>query len=284
MSFSSQDGHIQIGCQGWNYADWVTPAAGAAEVFYPRGTRAPEMLEVYARAFETVEVDSTFYAVPSASAIDRWLKRTPPGFTFSLKLPQTITHENALRGAVAEEILTEFCARARGLEAKLASVLIQLPPQFTATPENFRALGEFLPLLPSDIRFGVEFRDRDWFNEKTVELLARYHVAPALVEGMWVESERVWRVAENWSGDFVYVRWMGERDLTRFDIVQRARDENLRAWGAVLTNLSKRVPRVYAYFSNFYEGHAPASANKLKRLLGQSTIEPDELEDQPSLF
>ncbi|HVF87387.1 MAG TPA: DUF72 domain-containing protein [Pyrinomonadaceae bacterium] len=284
MSIPSKDGDIQIGCQGWKYADWVTPAAGAAEVFYPRGTRATEMLEVYARAFGTVEVDSTFYAVPTASAIDGWLKCTPPNFTFSLKLPQTITHENALRGAAAKKVLTEFCARACALESKLASVLIQLPPQFTATPENFRAVAEFLPLLPSDIRFGVEFRDRDWFNEKTVELLARYNVAPALVEGMWVESERVWRVAEDWSGDFAYVRWMGERDLTRFDIVRRARDENLRAWGVVLANLSKRVPRVYAYFSNFYEGHAPASANKLKGLLGQATINPDDLESQPSLF
>ena len=138
--------------------------------------------------------------------------------------------------------------------------------------------------IRDSIRFGVEFRDRDWFNEKTVELLVRYHVVPALVEGMWVESERVWRVAENWPGDFVYVRWMGERDLTRFDIVQRARDENLCAWSAVLRNLSKRVPRVYAYFSNFYEGHAPTSANRLKGLLGQATINPDDLENQPSLF
>lgn len=284
MSVSSEVGDIQVGCQGWNYADWVTPAVGAAEVFYPRGTRAAEMLDVYARAFETVEVDSTFYAVPSASAVEGWLKRTPPGFTFSLKLPQAITHENALRGAEAARVLEEFCARARGLKEKLAAVLIQLPPHFAMLPENFRALAEFLTLLPSDIKFSVEFRDRDWFNEKTIELLARHNVSPALVEGRWVESERVWRAVENWSGDFAYVRWMGERDLTRFDTVQRPRDANLRAWGAVLTELQKRVPRVYAYFSNFHEGHAPASANKLKSLLGQPTISPGDLENQPSLF
>lgn len=88
--------HVHIGCQGWNYNDWVSgPASGG--IFYPHGTRTAEMLEVYARAFETVEVDSTFYAVPSAATVDGWMKRTPTQFTFSLKLPQEITHERGLR-------------------------------------------------------------------------------------------------------------------------------------------------------------------------------------------
>jgi uncharacterized protein YecE (DUF72 family) len=281
----SPDERIQVGCQGWNYADWVTPAA-ASEVFYPRGTRADRMLAVYARAFETVEVDSTFYAVPAASVVEGWKRKVPARFTFSLKLPQEITHRHALRGDAAARLLDEFCARARLLGEKLGVVLIQLPPQFEAVPENFRALGEFLPLLPRDIRFAVEFRERFWFDEKALEVFARYpHVVSALVEGAWVESARVWRVAEALPpADFVYVRWMGERDLTRFDRVERARDENLRAWGEVLRRQAERGASVFAYFSNFYEGHAPASANKLKRLLAQATLGPEDLEDQPSLF
>src|SRR5918998_2567989 len=99
---SARADRIQVGCQGWNYDDWVTPPAGQSPVFYPRGTRAADMLALYARAFETVEVDSTFYAVPAASTVDAWHKRTPHGFTFSLKLPQAITHEFALRAAAAE--------------------------------------------------------------------------------------------------------------------------------------------------------------------------------------
>ena len=75
--------------------------------------------------------------------------------------------------------------------------------------------------------------------------------------------------------DFVYVRWMGERDLTRFDIVQRDRDANLERWAEAVERLRARVPAVYAYFSNFYEGHAPASANRLKRLLGQPIVDPE---------
>jgi uncharacterized protein YecE (DUF72 family) len=278
---------VQVGCQGWNYDDWVTPAASARPVFYPRGTRPEHMLDVYARAFDTVEVDSTFYAAPSDSTYDGWHRRTPDGFTFALKLPQEVTHEAALRGARAARRLTEFCRGARRLGPKLAAVLVQLPPQFEATRENMRALEEFLPLLPRDIRFAVEFRDSFWFEEELLAPLAPYpHVSLALVEGPWATRERVWRAAAPLldSTDFAYVRWMGARDLVRFDEVQRPRDANLERWAAAVERLTQRVPYTCAYFSNFYEGHAPASAHKLKRLLGEQTVEPEDLENQPSLF
>src|SRR5919107_876102 len=283
----SRAARVHVGCQGWNYDDWVTPALGPRAVFYPRGTRADRMLDIYARAFDTVEVDSTFYAIPTDSAVDGWRRRAPEGFTFALKLPREITHEHALQGARAERALEEFCLAARRLGDRLAAVLIQLPPQFEATRENLRALSDFIPLLPEDIRFAVEFRDPFWFEEELlVPLSLRRNVSLALVEGPWVTRERVWRAAAALldSSDFAYVRWMGERDLTRFDEVVRPRDLNLDKWAAALERLRGRVPAVYAYFSNFYEGHAPASANKLKRLLGEPTVTPEDLEDQPSLF
>lgn len=278
---------VRVGCQGWNYDDWVTPPAAPRPVFYPNGTRAEHMLEAYARAFETVEVDSTFYAAPTDATYDAWARRVPEGFTFALKLPQRITHEESLRGGVAADALAEFCRGARRLKEKLAAVLVQLPPQFEATRENLRALADFLPLLPSDIRFAVEFRDPFWFEEELlVPLSLQPNVSLALVEGPWVTRERVWRAAATLldTTDFAYVRWMGARDLTRFDEVVRPRDSNLEKWAAALERLRARVPRVYAYFSNFYEGHAPASANRLKRLLGEATVAPEDLEDQPSLF
>jgi uncharacterized protein YecE (DUF72 family) len=278
---------VRVGCQGWNYADWVTPAGGARAVFYPRGTRADRMLEAYARAFDSVEVDSTFYAAPAETVLDGWARRTPEGFTFSLKLPQEITHEHALRGGRAAAALADFCARARRLGPKLAAVLVQLPPQFEATAENARALAEFLPLLPADIRFAVELRDPFWFEEELLEPLAgRRNISLALVEGPWVTRERQWRAAARVldATGFAYVRWMGARDLTRFDAVAREMDANLHRWSRAVERLAERRLTVFAYFSNFYEGHAPASANKLKRLLGQEVIEPDELENQPSLF
>ena len=278
---------VQVGCQGWTYDDWVTPPAAARPVFYPRGTRAEHMLDAYARAFDTVEVDSTFYAAPSDSTYDAWARKTPGGFTFALKLPQKITHEESLRGARAAEALEEFCRGARRLGGKLAAVLVQLPPQFEATRDNLRALSEFLPLLPADIRFAVEFRDPFWFEEELlVPLSLQPNVSLALVEGPWVTRERLWRAAATLldTSDHAYVRWMGARDLTRFDEVVRPRDANLDRWAAAAERLRERGQTVYAYFSNFYEGHAPASANKLKRLLGEPVVGPEDLENQPSLF
>ena len=278
---------VQVGCQGWNYDDWVTPKASARPVFYPSGTRAEHMLDVYARAFETVEVDSTFYAAPADSTYDAWGRRTPDDFTFALKLPREITHGHALRGERAAQALADFCRGARRLGPKLAAVLVQLPPQFEATRENLRALSEFLPLLPADIRFAVELRDPFWFEEELlVPLSLQPNVSLALVEGPWVTRERAWRAAAPLldATDFAYARWMGARDLTRFDEVQRPRDANLERWAAAVERLRERVPYVFAYFSNFYEGHAPASANKLKRLLGQPVVGPEDLEHQPSLF
>jgi uncharacterized protein YecE (DUF72 family) len=274
---------VHVGCQGWNYEDWVSGAAGSPSIFYPKGTRAAEMLEIYARAFETVEVDSTFYAIPSAQTIESWAKRTPEGFTFSLKLPQEITHTRALRsGSVI--LLEEFCARVRALGARLGVVLIQMPPQFELTTENAHALREFLPHLPRDMRFSIEFRHTDWMRRRVADLLAKHNVALALIEGRWIERAEMELFIQRPTADFAYIRWMGERDLSRFDTITRAQDKNLQAWHETITGLRARTSHVFAYFSNFYEGHAPASANKLKRLLKQETVEASSLEDQPSLF
>ncbi|HUQ34131.1 MAG TPA: DUF72 domain-containing protein [Pyrinomonadaceae bacterium] len=281
MPLSKDESSIEVGCQGWNYTDWVTGPID--RVFYPQGTRAADMLEVYGRAFGTVEVDSTFYAIPPTSVFEGWAKRTPPRFTFSLKLPQEITHERAL-GTGTTQILEEFCERARTLQNRLASVLIQLPPQFELNRENGLALRAFLPRLPRDIRFSIEFRSPGWLKQTVLDFLAEQGVAICLVEGQWIAPEVVQSLAESPTADFTYIRWMGARNLSRFDLVQRPQDENLHQWSKAITRLAKRVSHVYAYFSNYYEGHAPASANKLKRLLGQRVVEAADMEDQPPLF
>ncbi len=278
---STTDAHI--GCQGWNYDDWVTPPAAPAHVFYPHGTRTADMLATYARAFDTVEVDSTFYAVPAASTIDLWTQRAPAQFTFSLKLPQAITHEAGLQPG-GYSLLDEFCTTARRLKGKLGVVLVQLPPQFEATPDAISTLKSFLPRLPKDMRFAVEFRHDSWTQVETAELLARYDVSIALVEGPWINRRALWQMFAVAPVPFAYVRWMGARDLARFDQVVRARTRNLDLWRDVITRLCARGTNVYAYFSNYYEGHAPASANSLKQLLGQQIVAPAALADQPSLF
>jgi uncharacterized protein YecE (DUF72 family) len=271
---------IRIGCQGWNYADWTTKAGGAS-VFYPRGTRANEMLEIYARAFETIEVDSTFYAVPPGLTVENWYKKTPAEFTFSLKMPQEITHEYNLREG-AFPLLEEFCERVLLLKEKLGAVLVQLPPNFEASKENARGLRDFLAFLPKGIRFAVEFRNREWLVDWTFGELAKNEVALCLVEGSWIPREMMFEAITRQTADFAYVRFMGERDLQTFDRVVRPQDAQMRLWKEEIEKLKARD--AFVYFSNFYEGFAPASVNKIKKSFGQKTIEPGELENQSSLF
>ncbi len=269
-----------VGCQGWNYDDWTTKADGAT-VFYPRGTKSNEMLENYARIFETVEVDSTFYAIPASSAVENWYRKTPDSFTFSLKLPREITHEHFLR-ETAFQILDEFCERVLLLKEKLAVVLVQLPPQFEASKENARALRNFLERLPPEIRFAVEFRSREWLIEWTFEELEKNRVALCLVEGNWIPREQTFAAIEKLETDFAYIRFMGERDLTKFDRIYRAQDANLQMWKSEIERI--KAKEIFVYFSNFYEGHAPASANALKKSFGQKIVEAGSLENQKSLF
>src|SRR5690242_12347520 len=99
MPIPSMDAKLHIGTQGWNYSAWVGP-------FYPEGTRPADFLSTYARAFSTVEVDSTFYAIPAVKTVRGWANRTPADFLFSLKLPQEITHERRLRGV--DELAKQF--------------------------------------------------------------------------------------------------------------------------------------------------------------------------------
>ncbi len=272
--------NIEIGCQGWNYDDWITKADGET-VFYPRGTKSGEMLEIYAQMFDTIEVDSTFYAIPPISSIENWYKKTPENFTFSLKLPQEITHEYNLREP-SFPALNEFCERILLLKEKLGVVLIQLPPNFDATKENARALREFLAELPKNIRFAVEFRNREWMIDWTLDELKKHKVALCLVEGSWIPREMMFRAIRKPTADFAYIRFMGERDLTRFDKIYRPQDANLQMWKTEIEKIEARD--IYIYFSNYYEGHAPESVNKLKRLLGQQIVEAANFEVQSSLF
>lgn len=273
--------NIHIGAQGWNYEDWLGP-------FYPRGTRSGDFLEVYAKAFDTVEIDSTFYAVPAANAVEGWRKRAPEGFTYSLKLPQEITHQQRLRDSQA--VLEQFCERVSLLGEKLALILIQLPPDFG--PLSVEALKQFLPLLPRQLRFAIEFRDRTWLNktngERVLPLLRAAGVGLALSDSPWVPRELLFRLIERWErwalAEFAYVRWMAPRDLTVFSHVQIERTQELTEWASAVKELSARVKQVYGYFSNYYQGHSPASVQQFKELLGLRVVPLEDLIVQPALF
>jgi len=267
---------IRIGTQGWNYPAWVGP-------FYPTGTRPSDMLSLYGRAFGTVEIDSTFYAPPVDPVVRAWKSRVPPGFAFALKVPQEITHERRL--VDADQPLATFLERARMLEDRLGPLLLQTPPDWAPTRESRAALAAFLPQLPRDLRWAVEFRDPRWLDDETLALLAAHEVALTLVEGRWVRRERVLSLAERPTAPFAYVRWLGpDRRLVDYSHVQVSRDEEMGVWSFALEALRGRVREIFGFFNNHFQGHAPESARRMQRHLGQEVVEPETLRDQGDLF
>lgn len=271
---------IRTGCQGWSYTDWITPVGGE-HVFYPAGTRQGDMLGLYSEMFDTVEVDSTFYALPSPNTFESWHSGTTEGFRFALKMPREITHELRLRKA-SYPVAEEFFARAMLLREKLGPILIQLPPSFRAERANARELREFLSFLPEEVNFAVEFRDPKWLVEWTFDELEKRGTWLCTVEGEWIGREQWFAALDRKSDLPVYVRFMGARDLERFDRVVRPQDRLIAQWYDWMRALRDRD--LYVYFSNLLEGFAPASVNKLRELSGQGKADFGELEVRNRLF
>lgn len=261
-----------VGTQGWNYDAW----AGS---FYPTGTPSLDRLELYSRVFDTVEIDSTFYAMPPAERFRSWYDRTPDGFVFTVKLPRDITHDARLVNT--DEVLHEFCNRASLLGDKLGPLLVQLPPDMSVRERP--AVEQFVRGLPAELEFAVEFRDAGWFDERTYDLLGGLGLAMAVSVGPWLGSERALEVAAAAPGSFQYLRWMGApRHQPMTAALVAGRTDDLQAWAARI--LSRNAPVVYAYFNNDYQGHSPESARRLQRALGLEPADPSLLREQQDLF
>jgi uncharacterized protein YecE (DUF72 family) len=268
---------ILIGTQGWNYDAWVGP-------LYPRGTRPAEYLTTYARAFRAVEVDSTFYAIPEAKAVRAWAERTPPDFTFALKMPQEVTHERRLRDA--DGVVRDFVERARELGTKLGPILLQMKPDFG--PDELASLERFAPTLPHDLRFAIELRQSRWMRNDVLphllEVLEQHGIALALSDGKWIRRDTLLKLAQRPTGSFLYVRWMGpDREITDYSHIQFDRSEEIRAWAEVLRNVAN-TKEIFGFFNNHFAGHSPASAREMQSLLGQEAVDPETLRGQRTLF
>lgn len=246
---------VHIGCCGWHYDDW----RGS---FYEHDIDSDQELGSYAVTFDTVEIDSTFYGIPLPATVHQWFQRTPARFRFAAKVPRTITHEASLSEKTKE--FPAFCGVMRGLGQKLAVLLIQLPPSFTA--QSAGTLEGFLDQLPTDIRFAVEVRHRSLFTDDTYGMLRHHRVA-------WVISDiRGLPIVEKVTADFSYIRWMGNRDeVNAYDHETINRSAELAEWQMRLKILRSQVSDVFGYFNNHYSGHAPATAQRFKELIGLPT-------------
>lgn len=259
-----------MGTQGWSYDDWVGR-------FYPPGSRPGDWLALYARAFDVVEVDSTFYGPPPPDRYASWRDRTPDGFLFTLKMPGEVTHEARLQDP---RPALRFCREARTLGGKLAAILIQLPPDFG--PAGLDVTARFLQSLPDDLQFAIEFRDRAWLGPETMAMLRDTGAALALSTGPWLDEPAARSLAEDAPGRFLYLRWLGSPRHHDLASLMVERDREVQEWARRIRALD--ADRVLAFFNNDYQGHAPTSARRLQSLLGQAPVPPEELSPQRELF
>ncbi len=252
---------IHIGVQGFSPRDWVG-------TFYPPGLPQRDFLDFYAQVFDSVELNTTFYAIPPARTVLAWARRTPPGFTFTAKMPQSITHEKKLLGV--EQEVASFVDRIGLLGDKLGAIVVQFPRSFTRSMED--RLRAFLALLPRGPRFAVEFRSRSWHSESVLNLLRDFRVGWCI--NHWQDLPPV---AET-TADFAYFRLVGFHDqFTYLGRLQRDRSEELAALARTIKGFAGQLQHIFVYVNNHYEGHAPATVSRLRHLLGLPTVDPRSL-------
>jgi uncharacterized protein YecE (DUF72 family) len=257
-----------VGTQGFAFKDWVGS-------FFPRNTPSSRYLEVYSRRFRTVEIDSTFYGTPKRATVSGWRQRTPKGFCFSAKFPQTITHQRML--ADSSEVTAHFIETMRELGEKLGPLLLQFSYQFG--PERLDDLARYLDRLPTDLRYVVEIRNRDWYDTQICEVLRARGIALALHDLYYMPRRT------DITTDFVYIRWLGRRmGLKHFDRIQVDRRDEEEWWANRVRGFLDQGLTVYGFFNDVWAGHAPASARGFLELLGRP-VEPSAPEShQPRLL
>lgn len=234
-----------IGTSGWHYDDWRT-------IFYPEKLPKSKWLEFYSGHFPTVELNNTFYRLPSEKAVDNWYNFAPDDFTFSVKVSRYITHIKRLQDT--GEALTNFMSRMKSLSDKLGPLLYQLPP---GLHRDDTLLDSFLTGLPHEYRHVIEFRHKSWLTEEVYEIL-RKHRAGFCVFDMPELSCPLLATA-----DFAYIRFHGRDSLYSSCYT----DEELAEWAGRISNLSTDLKSVFIYFNNDIGGYALRNATTLRDCL-----------------
>jgi uncharacterized protein YecE (DUF72 family) len=243
---------IHLGTIGWSYNFWKGP-------FYPNKTASKDFLSYYSTEFDTVEVDNTFYRIPTEQAVTNWKNQTPENFLFSLKFPNVITHIRMLKDCERETSL--FLERAKLLEEKLGPLLLQFPSAFGV--EHLSDLADFLHKLPQNYRYVVEVRNDGFLKEEFYSILRTNNVAFA-----WVDSPHVPQIREVTS-NFLYVRWEGDRSKVNGTLgkIEADTQDKLRIWADKLKPFLNNNLEIFGYFGKYYSGYPPSDINSLFKLL-----------------
>jgi uncharacterized protein YecE (DUF72 family) len=240
---------IRIGTSGYHYRHWQGP-------FYPAGSSAPAMWNFYLRHFDTVELNNSFYRLPSESALDDWRNSTPSDFRFAMKASRFLTHNKKLKDP--ESALRKFLPRIMRLGAKLGPVLFQLPPRWKVNLERLQGL---LEALPPSLRSVFEFRDPTWIQPEVHRLLEKFGSAFCVYELSGYRSPL------SVTADFAYVRLHGPGSAKYEGSYSPYR---LRQWNHQIALWAEKLKAVYVYFDNDQAGFAARNALTLKRMVRNS--------------
>ena len=236
---------ILVGTSGYNYPEWKGS-------FYPADLPATKFLPYYASRFPTVEINYTFYRMPTPKLVAGWRTQVPAEFRFTLKAPKRITHDKRLRAAEVAESLHGFLAAATELGPQRAALLFQLPPNLK---KDLPLLTEFLALLPPKTTAAFEFRHDSWLADDVFDALRMKNVALCIADSETRETPLVM------TADYAYLRLRdegyGEADIAR--------------WAATVRDLGRAVSDVFVYFKHEDEGKGAAFGQQMITLLGQPT-------------
>lgn len=236
---------IRIGTSGWHYTHWRGP-------FYPEKLAASDFLSFYAQRFGTVELNNSFYHLPSESALLAWKETVPADFVFAVKASRFITHMKKLKDA--GNSFEKFFDRIRVLGRKLGPILFQLPPHWHSDPGR---LDEFLSALPARQRYAFELRDPTWFNSEVEAVLRNYRAGFCIYDFDGRLSPK------QTTANFVYVRLHGPGARYQGSYS----DEILQGWAHDFREWDQSGKDVYCYFDNDQSGYAAKNA---ERILGMT--------------
>ena len=236
---------VRIGTSGWVYSDW-------RDIWYPKELRRDEWFAFYAQRFDSVEINNSFYRLPSAATFDTWRAQAPPGFLYAVKASRFLTHLKKLKDP--EGPLQLFFDRALHLGPTLGPVLYQLPPHWKL---NLARLDGFLEALPGGHIHVVEFRDASWLVEEAFRALERYGVVHCIHDMPPLD------VPLRVTASSIYVRLHGGAAYSGFYSYQ-----TLHMWAKRIEEWCRQKLDVFVYFNNDVQGHAVQNAALLRELVG----------------
>jgi uncharacterized protein YecE (DUF72 family) len=249
---------IKIGTAGWDYKDWVGP-------FYPKQLEKTRYLPYFSRFFDIVEINSTFYNLPTENMVINWKNRVPENFRFIVKVWQKITHN--INEPDLEIYISQFFSLLSLLNEKVEYFLLQFPPWFKYSDSHLKKLRFLLKEIPSQFKYIIELRDNSWFypdilfnfiDGKKIILGTTYkpHIFP-----FYLENQNVF-----------YIRLIGDREITTFNKIQREQKTDLANLTLNIEKLIKipNISEIFIIVNNHFAGFAPESVNELKKQWGLS--------------